>query len=188
MSEDKLKQQDTGNKIQVTLAVIALIGTLSGAIFSNWDKLFPSNKAGSPAFTSTPLLEAKNLEVNADSTKGTPFQNKENTHVQVQFEADPNDRWLAIPEDLSNSNIPEHAKGYLPPRGDLEFESNTTTCRVPLGALIVIGENRECKASGEAGSFELAPGETVYFLMNDVPGLYEDNRGSINVQVSLSRN
>ncbi|MDJ0687890.1 MAG: hypothetical protein QNJ41_05235 [Xenococcaceae cyanobacterium MO_188.B32] len=65
--------------------------------------------------------------------------------------------------------------------GALDFESNETRCRVPVGALIVVGEDNRCKASGKTNSFDLAPGETVYFLMNDVDELYGDNKGSINV-------
>ena len=87
---------------------------------------------------------------------------------------------------MSDTTVPEHAKGYLSAKGDLEFQSNTTLCRVPLGALIVVvGEKRECRASGEEGGFDLAPKETAYFLMNDVSGLYKDNKGHVNVQIKL---
>ncbi len=128
------------------------------------------------------------MKVYADSTKGIPFKNPENTSVQVKFKADSSDKWLAIPENFSDPHVPEHAKGYLPARGDLSFKPNTTPCPVPMGSLIVVGKGRECKASGEEGYFELAPDETVYFLMNDVLGNYGDNKGFINVQVSVSKN
>ena len=43
MLDDNQKQQDPSSKVQVTLAVIALVGTLSGAIITNWDKIFLQN-------------------------------------------------------------------------------------------------------------------------------------------------
>lgn len=194
MSDNNPRESDSSSKTQIILGILTLLGVLSGAVFSNWDKIFPQSvnlpvNSSNPSGDLVKLLASEDLKVYADSTKGTSFKNKEDRYVKVSFKASTTDRWLAIPEDISNSEIPEHAKGYLSARGDLEFEANKTVCRVPLGALIVvIGERRECTASGEEGSFELTPGETAYFLMNDVPGLYKDNRGFVTVQIkSFSR-
>ena len=127
------------------------------------------------------------LKVWANSVEGVPYQNKTSGDVQVNFKA--SGRWLAIPEDVSESDIPKTVKGHISPNGDPNFFSNDDMpCRrVPLGALIVRGENRQCKAYGEQGSFELSPGEAVYFLMNDVSSSYEDNEGYVDVQLSISK-
>jgi len=125
------------------------------------------------------------LKVWANSIQGVSYLNKTSGYAQVDFEA--RGTWLAIPEDISDSDIPETAKGYISPNGDPNFLSNTTTCNVPLGALIVIGNDYKCKAYGAKGSFELEPGETVYFSMNDVDGLYTDNQGYVDIQLAVSK-
>ncbi|MDJ0736624.1 MAG: hypothetical protein QNJ47_21595 [Nostocaceae cyanobacterium] len=128
-------------------------------------------------------VEPPPLEVYADTTKGIPYTNKEDKYVNIQFKAE--GKWLAIPEN--ETGVPENAKGYLSPKGAPNFNSNQTPCRVPLGALIIMGEDGKCMdAYGEQGTFELKPRETVYFLMNDVIGLYKDNEGSIKVNLSIN--
>ncbi|MGK7934951.1 MAG: tetratricopeptide repeat protein [Xenococcaceae cyanobacterium] len=124
------------------------------------------------------------LKVYANSTQGTPFENRDNKSVQVRFEVDSNSRWLAIPKHIDN--VRESAQGFIAPKGNPHFRSNDNMpCpRYPLGSLVVKSDEGECLAHGEQDSFELAPGETVYFLMNDVYGRYEDNEGYINVQLS----
>lgn len=54
MLDNKQKQQDSNSKVQVTLAVIALIGTLSGAIIANWDKIFPKDSVTPDSSLSIP--------------------------------------------------------------------------------------------------------------------------------------
>jgi hypothetical protein len=131
---------------------------------------------------------SESIIVYADSTKGTPWTNKENGYVKVSYEAVATDKWLAIPEDNSDVGVPGHAKGYLSPNGDPNFNSNTTVCtKAPLAALVVIGKDKQCKAYGAQNYFELKPGETAYFMMNDVPGKYGDNKGQIHVQLSISK-
>ena len=127
---------------------------------------------------------AQFLKVYADSTEGTAFKNPENKSIQVRFEVDPQDKWLAIPENVDKA--PDSAKGLISPKGAPNFLSNDDVpCpRYPLGALVVKSEKGECLAYGEQDSFELAPEETAYFLMNDVYELYEDNEGYLNVKVS----
>ena len=124
------------------------------------------------------------LKVYAESTKGTPVTNSENKSIQVNFKVDSEHRWLAIPGHIDN--VRESAQGFISPKGEPNFRSNDNMpCpRYPLGSLVVKSEKGECLAYGEQDSFELAPGETVYFLMNDVYGRYEDNEGYIDVQIS----
>ncbi len=130
------------------------------------------------------------LEVYANDTQGSKYTNEEDKEVIVDFVAE--GEWLAIPNNIKN--VPDSAKGYLSPEGDPNFKPNTTPCTAPVGALIVRGENLKCKlANGGKGSFNLKPGKTVYFLMNDVINpakninLYTDNKGSITVNLSTSK-
>jgi hypothetical protein len=174
-----------------------VIGVISALVVGGttpwwWGKLFGEeqspSKPSEPSNPSSPAQPVKNetLTIYADSTKGTPLLNKENGYVKVNFEA--TGKWLAIAENNSDSGVPDHAKGYLSPNGDPNFNSNTTVCaRAALGALVVIGEDKQCKAYGAQGSLELKPGETVFFMMNDVPNLYQDNKGQIDVKLSISK-
>jgi hypothetical protein len=187
-----------GLKENIVVGMIGLIGTLGAATLGNWDKIFTSDKPNTSTTSPSSSSVTKTLEVNADSYKGTPYRNTSNTPINVEFKVEPNDTWLAIPEDEPDIDIPEFAKGYLSADGALNFESNKTPCRqVPLGALIVVRENEECAAYGKEGSFELEIQETVYFLMNDVFyldeyneyfSLYGDNKGSIKINVSKFEN
>lgn len=186
---DEKKEDGKWGKVVVPIVVALLAG---GTTPWWWGKLIGGNQPSpTPSQTVNPSSSAnspnsKTLQVYADSTKGTPFLNKENGYVNVDFEA--TGKWLAIPENISDSKITDNVKGYLSPAGDPNFNSNTTACvRAPLGALVVIGEDKQCKAYGAKGSFELKAGETVYFKMNDVPKLYEDNRGTIDIKLSISK-
>lgn len=127
----------------------------------------------------------ESLRVPAGDTKGTLLTNKTGSYAAVDFEA--TGLWLAIPESISD--VPEDTKGFISPDGgDPNFESSETPCaRYPIGALVIRGEDSQCKATGSAGTFELSPGESVYFLMNDVPTLYGDNEGYIDVTLSMSK-
>lgn len=49
---NKEKQQNDDSKLQIVVAVIALLGTLGAAIVGNWDKIF-SKPTGSPVSEST---------------------------------------------------------------------------------------------------------------------------------------
>ncbi len=48
-----------GNKTQIIVAVITLIGVLGGALIGNWDKLFPRNQEPPPTQVSPPKNEEK---------------------------------------------------------------------------------------------------------------------------------
>jgi len=165
----------------IVFGVVLLIAAGMASDLSN------STVTNSSSGVTTP---AQSITVYADSMKGTPWTNKENGYVKVSYEAVATDRWLAIPEDNSDAGVPDNAKGYLSPNGDPNFNSNTTVCtKAPLAALVVIGEDKQCKAYGAQNSFELKPGETAYFMMNDVAGMdmYQDNKGQISVNLSISR-
>ncbi|MCY7277903.1 MAG: hypothetical protein LH702_30255 [Phormidesmis sp. CAN_BIN44] len=175
-------------------AIVGVIVALAAGGTSPWwwgKLLDPSpSKSSEPSNPSNPAQPVaktnKTLTVYADSTKGASWLNKENGYVKVNFEA--TGQWLAIAENNSDSGVPDHAKGYLSPNGDPNFNSNTTVCaRAPLGALVVIGEDKQCKAYGAEGSFDLKPGETVFFMMNDVPVRYQDNKGQVDVELSISK-
>ncbi len=186
---DEKKEDGTWGKVVVGVLVALLAGGTTPWWWSNVvGGNQPSPTPSQPANPSSPVNSPSNktLQVYADSTEGTPFLNKENGYVNVGFEA--TGEWLAIPENLSDSRVPDKAKGYLPPKGVLNFQPNTTVCAgAPLGAVVAIGEDGQCKAYGEKGQFELKPGETVYFVMNDVPSLYQDNRGQIDVKLFISK-
>ena len=87
---------------------------------------------------------AQFLKVYADSTEGTAFENPENKSIQVKFEVDPKEKWLAIPDNVDE--VPDSAKGFISPKGDPNFLSNDDTpCfRYPLGALVVKSDKGEC--------------------------------------------
>lgn len=125
------------------------------------------------------------LQVHADNVQGTPWTNKENTPVKVYFKAE--GTWLAIPNNVTG--VSDSVKGYISPSGDINFRPNETMCTAPVGALIIKGGDGKCKgAYGQEGTFEVESQETVHFLMNDVKSLYNDNKGSINVKLSTSKN
>lgn len=178
MADDKQKEE-TGSKIQIIVAVIAVVGTLGGALFANWEKIFNQPNTSTSA--------AQTLTVNADSINGTPYTNAKNTRVQVTFKANHDGRWLAIPKE--EPGVPDQAKGYLSAKGDPNFRPKEMPCpNYPFGGLVVLKDIKDCRAYGEEGEFELRPQETVYFKMNDVFGKYGDNEGSIDVQVSVLKN
>jgi hypothetical protein len=124
------------------------------------------------------------LTVRANDNIGASYTNASNKPEKIEFEA--TGKWLAIPSDNTDTGVPRTAKGYISPDGDPNFiKSNVTPCRAPVGALIVIKDDKCLTAYGKQGSFYLDPGETVRFLMNDVEGMYNDNQGSIDVYISI---
>ncbi len=166
-----------GSRGLIIIAVIGLIGTLGAALISNWDKFFNPKQPVT--------IEA--LTVPADSPKGIFWENKENSDVNVSFEA--TGRWRVIPEDWDDPKVPIHARGYLPPGGDPNYSNrNDTVCQFPTGALVVVDEQGNCKqAYGAKGSFDVESGETVFFKVNDLPDprTYNDNIGQVDVRLSV---
>lgn len=160
-----------------------VIGGLAALVtaFESYSKSSPTTTTN-PSNTPTASSKTEELTVPADSTKGVEFPNKEGKYVKVNFTT--SGTWLAIPKNISDPRIPDSAKGFLSAKGATDFRSNDQMpCpRFPMGALVVTGNG--CKASGDVGSFDLKPGETVYFKMNDT--YYPDNDGSIQVHLSIS--
>lgn len=139
----------------------------------------PSDTKPQPNPTNS-STKTEELIVNAKSRDGSKFTNEENRTVKVNFKA--KGQWLAIPETENFA-----AKGYISANGFPNFRSNENVpcARFPLAALVVKRENNECIAYGEEASFKLKPNETVYFVMNDVFSLYQDNDGLLTVNLSI---
>ncbi len=159
--------------------IAALITATGGLIIA----LQPKESSISNS-TSVPT-KTEQLIVYANNEEGESYMNENNQSMTISFTA--TGKWLAIPPDVDSPNIPKTAKNYIEPKGDPNFKSNDDMpCpRYPLGALIVRTDKGECLISGEQGAFKIKPGETVYFLMNDVYKLYEDNEGHITVDLSI---
>jgi hypothetical protein len=121
------------------------------------------------------------IQVDAKSIQGTPFKNPENKPIKIKFEAE--GQWSIIPQNVSGNNLP---KGLISPNGSGDFAANSDKLcpGFALGALVITTQQGECIASGANGIFELTSGQTVYFSTNDVKSLYEDNDGSITVNLS----
>ena len=54
MSSDKESGNSSSARVQVYLAIIALIGTIATAVFANWDKIFPPKPTTSGNTTTLP--------------------------------------------------------------------------------------------------------------------------------------
>lgn len=61
MSDDRQKQEGTGSRNEIILAVISLVGILGGAIFTNWDKI-------NPASSKNPLTNSSDKVITSSST------------------------------------------------------------------------------------------------------------------------
>lgn len=157
--------------------IITATGTLLGS--GGLVALIQIFKPQMPASNPSPQTR---IEVDAKSERGTPYTNSTDKPVQIKFHAQ--GKWLAIPQHISGDNLP---KGYMSPNGAGDFASNTDKlCPGPaLGALVVKKYQGNCIASSAEGTINLEPGETVYFLMNDVKGLYKDNEGVVKVDLSV---
>ncbi|WP_019503920.1 hypothetical protein [Pleurocapsa sp. PCC 7319] len=128
-------------------------------------------------------IDTTTITVPADSREGISYTNQKNERVIVEFKA--NGRWIAIPEENTATNIPTSAKGELSADGDQNFNKNPNApCPgAALGALVILNKEGCLSASGKKGDFHLEQGETVRFLMNDVKTLYQDNKGSIAIEL-----
>ncbi|HAX80787.1 MAG TPA: hypothetical protein DCY88_34355 [Cyanobacteria bacterium UBA11372] len=176
-----INQQNQPNKFWnfwTTLpGIITATGTLLGS--GGLVALIQIFKPQMPASNPSPQTR---IEVDAKSERGTPYTNSKDKPVQIKFHAQ--GKWLAIPQHISGDNLP---KGYMSPDGSGDFASNPNkVCPgYPLGALVVKKSQGNCIASGTEGTINLEPGQTVYFLINDVKSLYNDNEGIIKVDLSV---
>lgn len=125
----------------------------------------------------SPLKQERVIEVDAKSIAGTAFTNP----VTIKFQAE--GKWSIIPTNINGNNLP---KGLISANGSGDFAANSNRLcpGFALGALVVRTKQGECITSGANGNLELTSGQTVYFSVNDVKSLYEDNDGLINVHLS----
>jgi hypothetical protein len=151
-------------------AVITAVGGLIAWIFSN-----------SPYSDKQLLVK---FPVEAVSQVGFPYTFHGNNSAKIRFRA--SGQWAAIP---TSSNEPNAPRGYVDANGYSSFSKNPSVqCNQHnLGALIVRTEGGNCITGGREGIIELQPEQTVYFLMNDIPGMYSDNTGAIQVELFKAR-
>ncbi|KAM3102770.1 hypothetical protein ACKFKF_03390 [Phormidesmis sp. 146-12] len=183
--DNKEKQQSDSSKIQVSLAVIALLGTLGTALVSNWDKIF-SKPAVSPALqsgVSTPSVGASPspasqmsglFEVAAATAEGELFSNPLDKKVKIKFQAE--GYWSANPGWKENSTSPE---GY-----DAKFGGDAL-CDARASSLVMRNSVGDCLYIGKDATVNVAPKETLRFYINDVRGNYSDNKGFVKVKWSI---
>ena len=66
MGEDKKNY-----KVQITIAIISLVGVIGAAIFGNWDKIFPVDN---PARPPEIMRETQKPQKNVENQNAEPFQ------------------------------------------------------------------------------------------------------------------
>ncbi|MEG4940127.1 hypothetical protein [Microcoleus sp. F4-D5] len=64
MSDNQQKQEATGSRNQIILAVISVVGVLGGAMFANWDKIHPSSSK-TPLTNSDKVIPSSSTDVPA---------------------------------------------------------------------------------------------------------------------------
>lgn len=62
MTDNQQKQEGTGNRIQIILAVISVVGVLGGAMFANWDKIHLSSSK-TPLTNSDKVIPSSSTDV-----------------------------------------------------------------------------------------------------------------------------
>jgi hypothetical protein len=62
MSDDRQKQEGTGSRNQIILAVISVVGVLGAAMFANWDKINPSSSK-TPLTNSDKVITSSSTDV-----------------------------------------------------------------------------------------------------------------------------
>lgn len=79
-----MTDKEPGSKTQITIAIIGLIGVLFGALFANWDKIFPADKTSPPVLSDS----GTNTQSSPPSTSsvgiiGTYLMDKQSNRVIV---------------------------------------------------------------------------------------------------------
>lgn len=173
---DKENQQSTGSKIQVVLAIIALVSTLGVAIISNWDKVISKPAASSTSASQSSISQKSgSFEVLAKAEEGVPFTNPLDKPTMIRVQAD--GYWSANPGWKDNGTSPE---GY-----NVNFGGDVL-CRDARGSSLVMKNSvGDCSYIGKDKTINLAPKETVRFYINDVKGNYDDNQGIVKVKWSI---
>ncbi len=174
----------------VLTAVVAIIQVLrpDGDSPSNTNSSPAASLTSPPANLTSPAASLTSFVVEANDSKGFKYTNLEDGPIKIEYKAKKNGRWVAIPEDYPKDNLP---KGDLSLDGDRDFPANRN---MPcpggsIGELVVLrhisSRDHQCVSSGSKGTFSLDSLQTAYFLMNDVNGLYSDNRGSATVELYI---
>src|SRR5262249_5477931 len=71
----RMSSEINGSKTQIIVAVITLIGVLGGALFANWDKLFPQNQGATPK--PPPGIEEKSPDPAPSRARPSPLPKAE---------------------------------------------------------------------------------------------------------------
>ncbi|MCC5635679.1 hypothetical protein LC593_07400 [Nostoc sp. CHAB 5844] len=165
----------------ILTGIAAVLGSIV-TIIQVFKPAKPLASSESQQNTQTSVEQIRSIEVDSKSEPGTPFRNPESKPVQIKYQAQ--GQWSIIPTNVSGSNLP---KGNISPNGAGGFAANSNKLcpGFALGALVIRTQQGECIASGANNTIDLKGGETVYFAANDVKGLYEDNDGSVSVNLSI---
>lgn len=165
------------NIVKYTTGLIVGTATLLGAITSIYRFILPKAEE----------VILKQFEVFAADESGSIYTYpKTKKPAVLYYSVTPENKgWLAIPlgtkeDEVSTGSVT--ADGYF----DSDFTPNSSRpCKnYRLGALVVINnKNGDCLASGKKSFFPAQPGEAYRFVMNDVKGLYFDNKGSLPIQL-----
>jgi hypothetical protein len=119
--------------------------------------------------------------------------NRSGQPITVEIMVDSDSQWTYGPKDEGNQfDLPVGADGNL---GMLDKEAaeqdmlfyGKAPNHLPPAALVSfkIGDSPfgyDYVAHGKQQQFTLQPGETIYFICNDEPGFYYDNKGHLTVQ------
>jgi hypothetical protein len=159
----------------IVAAVAAILASL-GAIASISENITPN--------TSGEIFPQK-FQVSANSQTGYTYTYPKN-EKQAKLEYTTSGRWTAIPIDETKEIVP---RGEIDADGYTGFEPNPSKpCRdFNTGALVVKKNNNNCIAVGRTGSFDVEPGDSFTFVMNDNYRLYKDNEGEMSITLSKKK-
>jgi hypothetical protein len=165
------------NIVKLTTGLIVGTASLLGAISTIYLLIVPKPKE----------VILTSFEVFADNESGYIYTYPKNKKTAIlYYSVTPEDKdWLAIPLDIKEHGISTgsvNADGYF--ASDFTPNSSRPCKNYRLGALVVINnKDGECLANGRKNFFQAQPGEAYRFVMNDVKGLYRDNKGSLPIQL-----
>jgi hypothetical protein len=125
------------------------------------------------------LCETGSFQVSANSSGGTSFTNRNSYPIKITFYA--SGQWTCNPQ--IGYHGPDGQPAYPSASGNYALPNN------PEGGLILHDViNQVYYWVGSQREFEMNPGETVFFLMNDDlfnrGAGFRDNKGTINVNWS----
>ena len=83
-----MPERGSGANVTIVAAVLALVGTIGGAVIGNWEKLFPDDSATTtvPASntTSVPVISAEVASTVADESPGTAVIPSDVCYVTIE--------------------------------------------------------------------------------------------------------